>query len=265
MLSLKYLLEEAKSNGLPIIKKRGILREYLQVIILNSIYKHDLGKSMFFTGGTAMRFFYNMPRFSEDLDFDSTNLNFEEFKEILEYAKKGLLNEGFSLNVSFDKRNNLYTGELHFKDLMRLYGITDQRGLDLMIKIEVYKPSWKLQSDPGVLSLYGYNFSSVLLEKGYLFSEKLHALLNRKRGRDVYDTLFMLKKGFHFNEYVLFANKIKGSPGEVILKRLKSLSEKELKFLAEQVKPFLFKEDDVELVLKAPLYAERFLRNYQEY
>jgi len=41
------------------------------------------------------------------------------------------------------------------------------------------------------------------------------------------------------------------------------LSEKDLKFLAGQVKPFLFKEDYVELILNAPLYAERFLRAYE--
>lgn len=259
MLSLEYLLEEAKGNGLPILKKRGVLREYLQVIILNSISRHRFGKSMLFTGETSLRFFYNMPRFSEDLDFDTRDLSFEEFEEILESVRKGLLKEGFSLKVSSERKNNLYAAQLHFKDLMRLYKITDRRGLDLMIKIEVYKPSWKLESESSVLSLYGYNFSSILLERGYLFSEKLCALFNRGRGRDIYDTLFMLKKGFPFNEDVLLANKIKGLPKEVILNHLEGLSEKELRFLANQVRPFLFKEDDVELVLNAPLYAERFI------
>ena len=262
MLSLEYLLEEAKGNGLPILKKMGVLREYLQVIILNSIFKHNLGKSMFFTGGTAMRFFYNMPRFSEDLDFDTPGLNFEDFMEISEWVKKGLLKEGFSIEVSSEKRDNVYVTELYFKDVMETYKITDKRGMDLMVKIEVYKPSWDLQSESDVLSLYGYNFSSILLEKGLLFSEKLCALVNRNRGRDIYDTLFMLRKRFPFNEDVLAANKIKGSPKDIILKHLKSLSEKELKFLADQVKPFLFKEDDIELVLNAVLYAEKFLREY---
>ena len=262
MLSLEYLLEEAKSNGLPILKKRGILREYLQIIILNSIYKHNFGRAMFFTGGTALRFFYNIPRFSEDLDFDTVDLTFEKFKEILKYVKEGLLKEGFSLEIFSEKRNNLYVAEIYFKDLMSLYKITDKRGIDLMIKIEVYRPLWELTSESKVLSLYGYNFSSILLEKGCLFSEKLCALFNRRRGRDIYDTLFMLKKKFPFNEDVLVANKIKGFPREVILKHLKGLSEKELKFLANQVKPFLFKEDDIELIMKAPLYAERFLGEY---
>ena len=262
MLNLEYLLEEAKSNGLPLLKKGAVLREYLQVIILNSIYRHNLGKTMFFTGGTALRFFYNIPRFSENLDFDTTELNFEDFIELLEWVKKGLLKEGFFTELSTEKRDNLYIAELHFKDIMRLYNITDKRGLDLMIKIEVYRPSWDLQPEPGVLSLYGYNFSSILLKKEYLFSEKLCALLNRRRGRDIYDTLFMLKKKFSFNIGVLKANKIKGLPRDIIISHLESLSEKELKFLANQVSPFLFKEDDVELILKAPAYAERFLKGY---
>ena len=264
MLSLEYLLEEAKNNGLPLLKRRGILREYLQVIILNSIYKHNLGKSIFFMGGTALRFFYNMPRFSEDLDFNTSRLNFGEFREILEGVKKGLLKEGFSSEVSSERRGNLYIGELYFQDLMRLYGITDKRGLDLMIKIEVYMPAWGLETEPGVLSLYGYNFSSVLLAKGNLISEKLCALFNRKRGRDIYDILFMLKRKFPFNENVLVSNEIEGLPRELILGYLTKLPEKELESLANQVKPFLFKEDDVELVLKAPLYAERFLREYEK-
>ncbi len=256
-------MEEAKSNGLPVLKKRGILREYLQVITLNSIYKHKLGKFMFFTRGTALRFFYNLPRFSEDLDFDTPDMNFEEFGEILDYVRKGLAKEGFSLKVYSEQRNDLYVGELFFEDLIKRYGITDQRGVDLMIKAEVYKPPWKLRQESAVLSLYGYNFTAVLLEKGHMFSEKLLALFNRKRGRDIYDTLFMLKKRFPINEDVLAVNKIKGSPKEIILKHMEGLSEKDLKFLAGQVKPFLFKEDDVELILNAPLYAERFLRAYE--
>ncbi len=262
MLSLEYLLEEAKNNGLPLLKRRGILREYLQVIILSTIYKHSLGKSMFFMGGTALRFFYNMPRFSEDLDFDTPGLDFEEFKGLLREVEKELVKEGFSLKISSEKRNNLIVAELYFQELMRLYRITDKRGMDLMIKLEVYKPAWNLKSEPGVLDLYGHNFSAVLLGKGNVISEKLCALFNRKRGRDIYDILFMLKRKFPFNKDVLLANKIDGSPKKLILEYLSKLTEKELQYLAKQVSPFLFREDDVELIMKASLYAERFLAGY---
>ncbi len=262
MLKLEYLLEEAKNNGLPLIKKRGVLREYIQVIILNSLFKHNSSKSMFFTGGTAMRFFYNMPRFSEDLDFDARDLSFNDFIELSEYIKKGLIKEGFSLEISSEERGNVFSAEFRFKDVMKIYEITDKRGIDLMIKIDVYKPSWNLKSESDVLSLYGYNFSSVLLEKGLMFSEKIAALINRGRGRDIYDTLFMLRNKFPYNKDVLTANKITGSFQDIILNHFRNLSEKELKFLANQVKPFLFKEEDIELVLKPVLYAEKFLEKY---
>lgn len=131
-----------------------------------------------------------------------------------------------------------------------------------MIKLEVYEPSFDIKNEPGVLSLYGYNFSALLLEKGCMFSEKIYALLNRCRGRDIYDTLLMLKKRFPIDENVLHAHDINGSPQDIILKHLRSLPEKELRFLSEQIRPFLFKEDDIELILKAPEYAERFLDIY---
>lgn len=259
MLTLEYLLEEAKSNGLPILKKRGILREYLQIMALSGIYRQDLGRSMFFTGGTALRFFYNLPRFSEDLDFDTPSLRFKDFLELLGHVKKGLREEGFSPEIITEERENLYVAEIYFKDLMKIYKITDKRGLDMMVKIEAYKPSWKIQPEPGVISLYGYNFSAILLEKGCLFSEKLCAFLKRTRGRDIYDTLFLLKKKFPIDMEVLIANKIIGQPGDIILEHLKGLSAKKLQFLSNQVAPFLFKEDDTELVLNAVSYAEKFL------
>lgn len=262
MLNLEYLLEEAKSNGMPIQKKRGILREYLQIIVLNSIYSHSLGKAMFFTGGTAMRFMYNMPRFSEDLDFNTPDLSFKNFKEILNNVHTGLQKEGFFPEILSEKRGKLYTAELCFREILKLYKITDARGFDMMIKIEVYKPAWGIQFETGVISQYGYNFSLVLLEKKSLFAEKLCALKNRNRGRDIYDTLFMLKKGFPVNKKILTANKIIGNLNEIVLNHLKSLSEEEIKFLADQVRPFLFKEDDYELVLKARQYAEHFLEQY---
>jgi len=262
MLSMEYLLEEAKDNSLPILKKRAIVREYLQIIILNSIYKHKFGKYLFFMGGTAMRYFYKMPRFSEDLDFNTPSLDYQEFENILEGVSKDLSKEGFSIATSKSRRNNLFTANLLFNDVIGKYGIFDKRGMNLMIKIEINRPKWELITDSKVLSMYGYNFTSVLMSKGNLLSEKVCALFNRKRGRDIYDTLFMLKRKFPFNENVLKANNIRLPVKDTLLIYLKGMDGKELKRLANQVKPFLFKEDGIELILKAPLYGEAFLRDY---
>jgi len=259
MLSMEHLLEEARNNALPIIKKRAIVREYLHVIILNSIYKQKFGKFCFFMGGTAMRYFYKMPRFSEDLDFNTSDLSYREFEDMLEVVKKDISKEGFSVNISSGKRNNLFSADLTFSDVIKKYGISDNRDLNLMIKIEINRPSWELITESKVLSMYGYDFAAVLMSKGNLLSEKVCALFSRKRGRDIYDTLFMLKNRFTFNENVLKANNIKLPIKDTLLVYLKNMNEKELKRLADQVKPFLFREGDIELILNAPLYAESFL------
>ncbi|MBI4431649.1 MAG: nucleotidyl transferase AbiEii/AbiGii toxin family protein [Candidatus Omnitrophica bacterium] len=259
MLTLEYLLEEAKHNGLPIVKRRGIVREYLHVIILANLYRTKIAKSMFFTGGTALRYFYSLPRFSEDLDFDTPGLTLQKLKSAVDDVVFGLKKEGFAPEVSFEERGRLIWVELHFKDIARLYSLTDQRNVDVMIKLDIYQPKWKLDTESGVLSLYGYNFSAVLLHRAYLFSEKILALLNRGRGRDIYDTLYMLKRKFPSSDEVLKANKLSGTATEIILNRLEKFSKKELRVLANQIKPFLFKEDDVELVLNAHQYAKKFL------
>lgn len=256
---MDYLIEEAKTLSLHIIKKRAILREYLQAIILNSIYKGKFSKAMFFVGGTALRFFYNLPRFSEDLDFNTPWLERDNLKEIGEDLVRGLSQEGFSPRISYKQRGSLFIAFLDFPDVMRQYDIINSRGESMLIKVEVNRPGWTLNTESHVISLYGYNFSAILMSRGAFLSEKLCALLNGRRGRYIYDILFMLRKGFPFDREVLYANEITADPKGLLLEYLSNLDEKELKQLAAQVKPFLFKDDDVELVLKAPLYAEKFL------
>jgi len=262
MLNLEYLLDEAKNNGLPILKRRAIVREYIQIIILGNIYRHHLGKTIFFTGGTSLRYFYKMPRFSEDLDFDTNELTADGFDELLEAAKKGLMKEGFSVHIKPKTAGKIFSAALYFDDLMKLYRINDARSSDLMVKLEIYKPGWIMDTVSDVLSLYGYNFSAVLLRQDNVISEKLCALLRRGRGRDIYDLLFMLKRRYPFNNKLLKANNVEGPPKELVLEHLDKLTQAELKALAKQIQPFLFNEEDVELVLKAPLYAKKFLIEY---
>ena len=146
--------------------------------------------------------------------------------------------------------------------LLLNYGIRI-KSLKYRLKIEVYKPSWGTQTESSVLSMYGYNFTAILLEKGCLFAEKLCALLHRKRGRDIYDTLFLLKNKFPVNENTLKVNCIEGSLRDIVIEHLKTMTEKEIKFLAAQFRPFLFNENDAELIINPIPYAEKFLDKYK--
>ena len=262
MLSLEYLLEDAEELGLPTNKRRAIIREYLQSILLNNIYKNRAGGGLYFMGGTALRFCYRLPRFSEDLDFNARRLSFKRFQTISEDAVKGLDLEGFKVELEHSKRKGMYASQINLPEVMQQYDITDERGIDMMIKLEVNQPSWPLETQAQVLSFYGFNYTATVMAESSLISEKLCAMLNRNRGRDIYDLLFMLKKGFPFDERILRANGLSESPEELVLQHLHGLGKKELNRLAIQIRPFLFKEDDVELVLKAPDYAKKFLERY---
>ena len=259
MLSNDYLMEEAEELGLPATKRRAILREYIQNIILNNIYKSREGIRMYFMGGTALRYCYRLPRLSEDLDFNAKNLSYRVLLKISEDAVKSLEYEGFNAELTTDERDGLYTAKINLPDIMHQYGITDKRGVDLMVKLEVDQPSWTLKTQPHILSHYGFNYTATVMAESALITEKLLAMMNRTRGRDIYDLIYMLKKKFPFDTAILKANNIKEKPENLIINRLENLPEKELVRLAKQVKPFLFREDDLEPVIKALEYAKKYL------
>ncbi len=75
--------------------------------------------------------------------------------------------------------------------------------------------------------------------------------------------LFMLRLKFPLDKKMFSAKTIKGDPKEVLLSKFRNLKEDDLKNLARQVRPFLFKEDEIELVEKASFYGQELLKNYR--
>jgi predicted nucleotidyltransferase component of viral defense system len=262
MLSLEYLLEEAKNIGVPVNKKRAVIREYLQNILLSGIYRGKGAKKMFFLGGTALRFCCRLPRFSEDLDFNASSMSFEEFKEIVDEAKLAVEKEGFKTNTKITERKKIFTASIDFPNIMQDYGITDARGHGLMVKLEVNEPTWPYTTRPVFLSYYGINYMANMLSESSLISEKLCALIERKRGRDVYDLLFMLRKKYPFDERILRARGYDENIKKLINKELDRMDQKELKRLAKQIQPFLFKEVDTIQIENAKEYAKKYLEAY---
>src|SRR5699024_1516504 len=68
------------------------LREIMQQITLAGLFRGGFFKEAAFYGGTALRIFYGLPRFSEDLDFslleENTDFTFDRyFKDIDEAFK----------------------------------------------------------------------------------------------------------------------------------------------------------------------------------
>ena len=77
-----------------------VVREYCQHNILDSFYNKQGSQKILFKGGTALRFIFRSPRFSEDLDFTSIhNIQYFEIENILTDVLSDINNWGFNIDL----------------------------------------------------------------------------------------------------------------------------------------------------------------------
>mgnify|MGYP001602828585 FL=1 len=149
MLELEALAAEAKQRGMPSGKMRGILREYLEILILKELYKLPDGKKLYFTGGTYLRLVYQTKRFSEDLGFNAGHMKKGDFEALLKKVQGNLKKEGLKIKLSFGHWDNILVGEFLFPDIEEHYRIIspNRRKEGILIKFEANQPKWKMQTE----------------------------------------------------------------------------------------------------------------------
>lgn len=260
MLTPDSLLEEAKARGLPVAKRRGILREYAHILILKAISKSRLASRLFFTGGTALRLIYQLPRFSEDLDFDSPSFSGDSMKDLLGAIDSELSQEGLAVESQFKGKEagSLFRSRVKLTRVLQDYGLSPLASEKLEIKIEIYSPPWELGGRSVIIQGFGEAFPLLVLQEAELLAEKLLALFNRKRGRDIYDLFFMLRRKFPFDSKVLSSRGLPSEAKEKLEDFLEELDKDELKTLRRQLEPFLFREAEGEWIEQAPKYFKAF-------
>ncbi|MFZ2454997.1 MAG: nucleotidyl transferase AbiEii/AbiGii toxin family protein [Candidatus Altiarchaeia archaeon] len=262
MLSYESVIREAEARNMPREKIRGIVREYLQVIMLKHLYRSAYAGNFYFMGGTSLRLLYGLRRFSEGLDYNLKGLGKKGFEECAETIRKDLLKEGIPSELSFSHRDTLFIAEYSFKGIMEEYGVTDKRG-ELVIKFEANKPAYKLETETGVVSGYGELFIVNAMSKGSVFADKIDALRNKKIGRHVYDILFLLSKKFPVDRTLLKENGIKAEPKEALKEVFSGITDAKLIELAEKIKPFLFDPKEQELVRNAKIAVSNLASGYE--
>ena len=264
MLELDALSAEAKQRGMPAGKMRGILREYLQVLILKELYKLPDGKKLCFTGGTYLRLVHQTKRFSEDLDFNTSRIKKADFEALLNEIQNNLKNEGLNIKLAFGHWDNILAGEFIFPDIEEYYGVVSpyRRKEGILIKLEANQPKWKIKTESLVVTGFGNMFPVICTQPGALFADKIDALIKKNRARHLFDIMFMLSQKYLIDMAVLKALGIKDPPLEAIGARVRSFSTTELKKLAEQLRPFLFEESDADLILKAHEVIPQLIQNY---
>jgi len=262
MLERELLNKEAGQRDMPLGKMRGVLREYLQILILRELYKIPEGKKMHFTGGTYLRLVHRIKRFSEDLDFNTDEINQEMFENLMKQVQRNIKNEGLAAKIEFRHWDNILAGDFIFPDIEKHYGISSphQRKEGIVIKFETNRPKWKIKTESLMVSGFGNMFPVVCTDKGALFADKIDALIKKNRARHLFDIMFMLSHNYPVDFNVLG---ITESAQELILARVKSLSKKQLEQFAEQLRPFLFEESETDLIVHAHSVIPQLIQNYQ--
>lgn len=266
MLTYDALIEQAKLRSMPSSKMRGVLREYLQILILKELYRTDARKHLYFTGGSYLRLLHGLKRFSEDLDFNAQNLSESKFESLTKKIVIELKRIGLKSEIKYTHWNNILAANLAFPEVERSYGIKSERTRKggIIIKVETNRPEWKIKTETQVISGFGETYPCICTDRSALFADKIDALVKKKRGRHLYDIIFMISNKFSLDRKVLKSLGIKHDPFDVIVSRVKDLSKSELKKQAEILRPFLFDETEAELIMNAHDIIPKLVVQYQK-
>lgn len=186
-----------------IYDKKNVMKEIMQEIVLCGLSRAGFFQKAAFYGGTALRIFYGLDRFSEDLDFslETADPEFElaSYFPVLEKEVKA-----FGLNVSIIEK------EKTKEHLLLFYA--DERAAGGVAKNETVKIKFEVDIQPPAFATFEHKYRLLpipyevkLYDMPSLFAGKIHAVLcrawqSRIKGRDLYDYVFYLSRGASVNQ-----------------------------------------------------------------
>jgi len=248
-------------------EEENAIKEILQELILSALSNAGFFKEAIFCGGTALRIFYGLNRFSEDLDFSLERPN--EYFDINDYLPKvveSLKEYGIKMEAEIKNQRSAVQSALlktstleqmlYFKTAFDVGNIRKEEKIKIKLEIDTNPPlggtyEMKIGLLPSIYNVKIYDSET-------LFAGKIHSLLcrfwdNRIKGRDLYDFIFYvsrntkinipflenaMRQSGHIKEESLDINKIK--------ELLKSkFNEIDYKLAIEDVSPFIKNTDEL--------------------
>jgi len=177
------------------LQAKSLVREYLQARILQFLQESGAFRSWIFHGGTALRFLYRIPRYSEDLDFAlRQSSDSMDFSAVIKIICGQFESEAYQVETKAKEIRAAKSAFIRFPGLLFELGLSPRQTEKFSIKIE-------LDSNPpagGVfettivrryVTLHIFHY-----DKASFLSGKLHAILNRAytKGRDLFDIFWYL-------------------------------------------------------------------------
>lgn len=213
----EWIAEYAPQN---ISDAEQALREIMQEIALAGLQRSGFFEKAAFYGGTALRIFYSLDRFSEDLDFSLLTPDPEfSITPYLERMQREFEALGIQIAISEKNKTNqtaidsaFLKADTIWKELLLKEIIDEERiGMrpEIKIKLEVdTNPPLGFNTEDKLL-LRPFSFYTKCYTLSDLFAGKMHALLfrkwkNRVKGRDWYDFEWYVRRGtpLHLNHFL---------------------------------------------------------------
>lgn len=231
--------------------ERNALYEVMQQVVLSGLYRGGFFNEAAFYGGTCLRIFYGLKRYSEDMDFSllakNPDFNLEKyFPAIIEEAR--LLGREIVITKK-DKKNFSRVESAFLKDNTDVYNLSFATDKTLKIKIEVdTDPPLGFETEQKLLMM-PFSFNTRCMVPSDLYAEKMHALLFRQwkhriKGRDWYDFEWYVRNRIpldfaHLQERAREFNGIELTKDEFIRMLKKRLKKADIKQVKDDVMPFI--------------------------
>ncbi len=226
----------------------GILREYVQLEMLRLLFNARHGSKFTFLGGTALRLAYKTDRFSEDLDFDNKGLSRDEFEHTLGKIARGLELIDYPCKLHFTYKG-AYHCAVKFPALLYKYGLSPHKEARLMIKVDTEAQGYDYEREVRRITGLGVVTDIAVVPLDLLCAMKISAVLGRRRpkGRDFYDLSWCLERTQP--DYSYLEAKVGITTPEQLRERVSAhTSDFDFERLAQDVRPFLMRAEDVERV-----------------
>ena len=208
------MLNRYHAEGLT--NKKNAVKEIMQEIVLCGLSRAGFFKKAAFYGGTALRIFYGLDRFSEDLDFSlmTPDTGFE-LSAFFPTLKKEVASYGLNVEISEKEKTKESAIRSAFlkgntKEHMLLFYASDPFASGIAAN-ETIKIKFEVDTNPPAGATFEHKYRLLpapydvtLYDMPSLFAGKAHAVIcrawkSRVKGRDLYDYVFYLSRGASLN------------------------------------------------------------------
>lgn len=232
-----------------------LLKEYIQLMILDYLSSTPYIRKLTFIGGTCIRLTKGIDRFSEDLDFDIKACSQEEFVKMTDDVIRFLQNNGLNALAKDSKNPNLKTfrRNIHFPELLFDLGLSGHKEERFLIKIESQDQLVDYPSQIVNIKGAGFYFPLPVPPDAILCAMKISAMIDRKKGRDFYDAMFLLSQTLP--DFGFLEDKLGISNLEMLKKQAAIVFQSiDLRHKMKDFEHLLFNKDNSKRILLAPAF-----------